>query len=217
MKHFVFAIVLSTAFSIGYAQKITFDVYGGLVSSTLRGDEDKLLPGDARFTRRFAFHGGIGINFPLNDILKINTGLSYTQRGSVIENAESSIYPVAGFTYHKVKIDYLELPLLLTVGSEAVYLIAGPQLSFVVNSDVRGLKSDDWGLKYGVGFDLSRYFMAQLLFYHGLSNMTGDSEVKMHNRYISLVVGVKPFAIRIKDTENKPKRKSQDIPHRTLD
>lgn len=220
MKQFLLVFLISLSFSNAYTQNATICFYAGLLGSRLTGDEDRILEGNARFVRRFAFQGSIALTCPLNDRFKIHTGIGYAQRGSQIESQDVFAFPVSGFYYNKVKIDYLEFPVLISLGNEFMYLMAGPQLAVIVHSDVRGIKSEDVGIKYGAGFELGRYVTAQLLLYHGLTNLTGSSEVKMYNRYMSLAIGAKLFRFRSQESTGNKKSKNKkefEVPHRTLE
>ena len=220
MKHVGLSIILAICAIDLYAQKITFDAYAGMITSTLRGDEDKLLS-SGRFDRRYAFQGGLLISVPVNDFLKFKTGIQYSQRGAAIQ-ASSFFYSVV-YVATTVKIDCVEVPLLFALGRENVHVFAGPQISFVSRSDVKGLQSPEYGIKYGLGFDFSRIVSAQILFYHGLTNMTGSSEAKMYNRYMGLVIGARIFSVNVAErdketsTRKRKKKKEFEVPHRTID
>ncbi len=154
------------------------EVYVGISSSMLRGDTD-----DADISRLNNIHGGFLFLIPMTESFRIKTGLGYSGRGANIEGKSA-------------KLNYAELPLLFSFGSEKFDFFAGPQFSLLVKSNNSLDETRDFGLKYGVS--AGQNVFARLIFYHGFSNVTDYPGVTVTNRYISLVVG---FRFRSKEAE----------------
>lgn len=154
------------------------ELYVGVSSSMLRGDTD-----DADISRLNSVHGGFLFLIPMTESFRIKTGLGYSARGANVEGSS-------------VKLNYVELPLLFSFGSEKFDFFAGPQFSLLVKSNSSLDETRDFGIKYGIS--AGEHVFARLLFYHGFSNVTDYPGATVTNRYISLVVG---FRFRSKEAE----------------
>lgn len=103
---------------------------GGLSIAELTGDDVD----DDNLDSRTGFLVGGWASFPLSDILSLTSGLYYVQKGA--EDAEQGVDVT-------LKLDYLEVPVLLQVGvfeSErtAFSLFAGPAIAFEIGCKIEG-------------------------------------------------------------------------------
>jgi hypothetical protein len=105
---------------------------------------------------------------------------------------------------------YLEFPFLISLGSKNAKVYFGPQYSALLKSDIEGIKENDFGIKYGLGFDTNGRLLLRFFAYTGLTNMLPVDMYKLKHRYIHVSVGFK----LIKSTYVMNKK---DIPHRALE
>lgn len=148
------------------------EVYAGGSGSMLRGDIE-----DDDISRRISLHGGFLFIVPITDsFFCIKTGLGYSGRGALLVGKD-------------IKLNYAEVPLLFSFGSEKFDFFIGPQLSFLIGSNNSLDNTRDVGVKYGISAGLSKNLFTRVVFYHGFSNVIDSADVKLTNRYISLVIG----------------------------
>lgn len=164
--------------------------------------------GRSALSRRFACNANILAGVPINEYLVVKAGLGYSQRGTVFQTA--SFPPFYGSETGTVKMDYLELPILIFAGPELIRIFAGPQFSFPLKNDF-DIDKNEFGLKYGLALDVSRWINVRIQLYKGFTNFTGTNEVVLKNNYVGFVAGIKIIKV------NSRSSKSGDIPHRQLD
>lgn len=119
----------------------------GIINATWKGDARQSFGSlidktDGYITERSrtGFYAGAAVDIPLNDIISIEPGFIYTQRG----------YGVRGnLTINALKIDalnarataqmhYIDMPVLLKVKPAGGFTVfAGPQVSYLVNNNLR--------------------------------------------------------------------------------
>lgn len=172
MKTLIALIFLVFIYDTAFSQNEGVELYFGISGSMLRGDTDK------DFSRRNSVQGGFLFLVPITEsFFGIKTGLGYSGRGALMKGKD-------------IKLNYAEVPLLFSLGSEKFDFFIGPQLSFLIGSNTSLDKTRDAGIKYGVSVGLGENLFAHALFYHGFSNVVDDYyDIKVTNRYIGLVLG----------------------------
>ncbi len=164
--------------------------------SWLGGDKS----GSEKFPARPGFQLGAVWELPLSNRVQLEPGLLYSNRGMGYENEETSTYepgqqPGNPYSYRysqKKRLHYLELPVY---ASATVYkglgVYAGPQVAFLMGAKqtnesngavstvrgTKGLSSLDFGLAAGIRYTPpNTFFSFQAGYYHGLSNLSSESD-----------------------------------------
>lgn len=171
MKKICITFSLLIAFSAAVSQDGGVELYFGGSSSTFRGEV-----GDVDISRRFSVQGGFLFLVPIAESFCIKTGLGYSGRGARADNRD-------------IKLNYVELPLLFSFGSEKFDFFAGPQFALLVGSNTSLGETRDFGVKYGVSAGLSESVFTRLTLYHGFSGIDDSPGADVTNRYISLALG----------------------------
>ncbi|ESU22929.1 hypothetical protein FEDK69T_17080 [Flavobacterium enshiense DK69] len=211
MKRIILTVAAIFAFGFANAQdkqsggKIRFGMKGGMNVATLTGDEEdtKSLIG---------VHVGGFVECRVNDKFAIQPELLFSMQGTKYEYSEFD-----GFdTYdveEKLKLNYLNIPIMVKYyATEKFNIEAGPQVGFLLSAkdeyDVSSsfgsasgeenvkdfVKSVDFGLNLGVGFDFTDNIFAGARYNFGLSNINDygdDDDFKSYNGVFSLSAGYK--------------------------
>ncbi|HSD13017.1 MAG TPA: porin family protein [Flavobacterium sp.] len=208
MKRIILAAVALLAFGFVKAQvkqsasNTRFGIKGGMNVATLTGDEEdtKSLIG---------LHIGGIVECKINDKFAIQPELLFSMQGTKYEYSGYD-----GFeTYYaedKFKLNYLNIPIMAKYyAAKKFYIEAGPQIGFLLSAryeysdSVYGsgeedakdyVKSVDFGLNIGAGFDFTDNVFAGVRYNFGLSNINDfedDDDFKSHNGVLSISAGYK--------------------------
>ncbi|MSP84348.1 MAG: PorT family protein [Flavobacteriaceae bacterium] len=193
MKKTLLLVVISLSLSIS-AQKskkeegITFGLKGGLNVSNFAGDiKDNSI--------RTSVHLGVFSEIMISDKFSLQPELLYSGQGY-----SGSAMP--GFS--RSKYDYINLPVLAKIYiAEKISIEAGPQIGFLVsakqrttddNDKISDQKTVDFGLNFGLAYDLKNGIFFQTRYNLGLSNVNSGSNanaIKFTNSVIQVSVGIK--------------------------
>ena len=163
MKKVPIIIFLILVVVQGYAQH-ELDIISGFTVSNLNGVEQ-----DIDTSPRFSWHGGVYGGFQLGKSFLIKSGLIYTMAG--LRLPEDSFR----FVNLTQKMDYLDLPVLVTYRLKKFRIQAGPQFSFLLRASLEdesvkeNFKNTYTGIRYGVSFHVSPSVTFQL---HGTASLT---------------------------------------------
>ena len=204
MKNFtkllIFVLMVTMTVN-GYSQ--TFGIKGGLNLANSHYKDDggslsyKMLPG---------FNFGVTGEFPINQMLFFETGLSISIKGA----KRSETYQSVKYDY-KHRLTYLEVPLTakakFEMGKAKFYGLFGPYLAYGIggqyyengvgtkikwgtDENKDDLKPLDYGLNIGVGveFDALQIGLTYGLGLANISAYTGEGS-KMSNNVIGLSIG----------------------------
>jgi hypothetical protein len=192
MKVLILCLVLAICSQVSVAQ-VSFGVKGGLNANyvTFR------FQGERQTSSGLDFHLGGYVNIPLNKKFSFRPELQFSRRGN---------------DYYK--LDYIELPLLLSyspikfmeieLGTNVGYLLSKNATFFSLN-DFNRL---DVGLTSGLRFNLPKGFFIASRYYYGFSSFlsgsyralnsndplitnSGDNNFYYYNRTIQLSIGYK--------------------------
>lgn len=142
MKKLFFLILAFFTLSFVQAQSLRLGLKAGGGLSTVRNH-----PLSKDFTHKFKLHGGLMGNMPLSEILHLQAEALYAQKGFEHKTGSTANYESA----------YLDVPLLARLNIGAVFLEAGPQVSFLLSSknnaaEFKGsTKSTVFGYTAGLG------------------------------------------------------------------
>jgi hypothetical protein len=140
------------------------------------------------FSRITHFQFGIDGERSLSEYTSVKAGLHYSRRGGAI--GESFFY---GTTFTQLKMNSLEIPVLLMLRPQNLVLFVGPQYALLLNAkhesaDVtNSLNTSSMDIRFGGGYSPQRGFGAQIHFVKGLSDITKQDGVKITTNYFSLV------------------------------
>ncbi|MFT3737483.1 MAG: porin family protein [Breznakibacter sp.] len=191
MKKFTFLFMWAVLGTIVFAQP-KFGIKAGLNLSNLKGEDESM---DARVAPLF----GAFAEFGISDKLAFHPELVYSMEGAKDKYSEVE----AGYDYSSeetIKLGYLNVPLLLKykIGS-GISVLAGPQVGFLLDAkskwelsedgentsgteDIKEyLKSTNFGLSFGAGWECEKGIGIDARYNLGLSNIydgEGDGEMK---------------------------------------
>ena len=125
-KIFVFFAFVMATVSAAQAQP-RFGVRAGANYSGISGDNV------ANLDRVFGFHAGITSQFYVtpDSFLTIHPEILYSQKGAEYEATD-----------FKVKLDYIDLPVLARINAGPLYFEGGPQLSFRIKEEINSDRDD---------------------------------------------------------------------------
>src|SRR4051812_2448424 len=133
--------------SLAIAQvKPSFGVRAGLSSAGMRGDAVNSLKNTIDFangmistTNHTGFFAGGYATIPVSTLLSVEPGLYYSQKGYELNGA----FNLKGLSFlgANAKADlnsqYIDIPVLLKANINGFQVFAGPQVSYLVQSDLR--------------------------------------------------------------------------------
>ncbi len=214
MKKVLLTAAAIFAFGFANAQEVKFGAKAGLNMANVNTSGDGSEGDD--YKSIIGFHVGGFAEIKISDKFAFQPELLFSTQGAKSEYSESAGgYTSSGET--KTKLSYLNIPLMAKYFvAEKFSLELGPQIGFLMSADqdsdstVTGpgindseststdikddMKSIDFGLNFGAGYDFTENLSAGLRYNLGLSN-TADYEnmgsYKAKNSVLSLSVGYK--------------------------
>jgi opacity protein-like surface antigen len=186
MKKVVLTAAAVFAFGFANAQDVKFGVKGGLNVATLTGDVD-----DA--SSKVGFHVGGFAEIKVSDKFAVQPELLFSTQGAKSDGDGT------------LNLSYVNIPVMAKFYvADAFSLEAGPQIGFLTAAKVkRGgesvdikdeLKSVDFGLNFGAGYNLTENLSAGLRYNLGLSDVfktEGGEDFKSKNSVFSVSLGYK--------------------------
>ncbi len=219
MKKLLLLFFVAAAGTATAQTPVTFGARAGVSVSGMRGDGVSNLQGLLDYTQgrvttsdRTGFYAGAYANIPLGTGVSVEPGLTYTQKGYNV-NGELGIKGL-DFLGANAKVqlqnDYIDVPLLLKYQTGGLSLFAGPQFSFLVNSNLRTTASvlgvsllnknidasnqfnkTDVALTGGIGYALTKNVSINAAYDYGLQKVDANQRIASFNRgaKIGLSVG----------------------------
>ncbi|MFC4817645.1 porin family protein [Flavobacterium sp. GCM10023249] len=184
MKKLLLTAAAIFAFSFANAQETKFGVKAGLNMADLGGDDADGIDS------KISFHVGGFAEIKLSDKFAFQPELVYSAQGGKVD----------GGTYN---FDYLNIPLMAKFyATEQFSIEAGPQVGFLMSGKIKPdsgdsvdvkdeLKSTDFGLNLGLGYNFTENISAGLRYNLGLSQVVDADNVDVKNNVFSLSVGYK--------------------------
>lgn len=190
----------------------------GLSSAGIRGEasnsfKNLLENTDGLITTndRNGFFAGGQVSIPVDETLAIEPGILYSQKGQVMKgnfNFKESDLLQANATA-RLTLHYIDLPVMIKANFDELYFFAGPQLSYLLNADVRmsagllGLNfvnknfdassqfnNVDVALSGGMGYQLDNGLFLTASYNHGLSKLDKGNNIKAYNRALRVGIGM---------------------------
>jgi hypothetical protein len=145
-------------------------VKGGLNLAQLYVDQ----PNAEDENMKVGYHFGVFGKIPVTDFLAVQPEVLYSNVGSKVTYGGSNLADLLGIEPGEVRfnLNYVQVPVALTVNIGPVNVHAGPYLSYLVSANVKDLKKSDlstgdiqelktedfnrfdYGLVGGIGFDV---------------------------------------------------------------
>ncbi|MCE7054941.1 PorT family protein [Algoriphagus sp. AGSA1] len=166
-----------------------FGVRGGASLFNFGGDDVS----ENSYTNRVGFHvGGYAMLF-MTDRLALEPGVYYSVKGTQNDD----------FIDSRAILNYVDVPVLLRLyPSDGFNVFLGPQISFLANSKFEGdffgntvsydsdaIKETDFGLVFGLGYNLPKGFNVQASYDYGVTPIFKDSDADVYNRGFKLSAG----------------------------
>ncbi len=210
------SIIVST---IAIAQvNPSFGIRAGATSSRMQGDAMKSFENLLEFTNgmistesRTGFFAGANANIPLSDVMSLEPGLYYSQKGYQLKgalNLKGVEFLVANAKV-QLNTDYVDLPVVLKAKLGGFQIFAGPQVSYLTKADLRttagalgfnvvNSKMDvseqfnrwDAGVTGGVGYKFINGFSVTAAYDHGLTKADANRNLESYNRSFKVGVGL---------------------------
>jgi hypothetical protein len=210
------SIAIST---ISFAQiNPSFGVRAGVSSSGMRGDAVNNLKNMLDFangmittSNRTGFFAGGYATIPFTDVISMEPSLYYSQKGYELNgdlNIKGAEF-IGANAKAKLNAQYIDLPVLLKANFNGFQLFAGPQISYLMQADLRttagvfgfnllNRKMDatdqfnrwDAGLTGGLGYQFNNGFNVMASYDHGLSKVDANKNLNSYNRSFKVGVGM---------------------------
>lgn len=193
---FVLSVQAQTTEVQSESKEVRFGAKAGLNIADLSNAENGKI--------RTNFHIGGVVEFTINKKYAIQSELIYSRQGS-----KALIYENRSKIDVVVKQDYVNIPIMFKQYHESGLSIQmGPQVGFLVRSEYEekmagltvaqdlksAMRSVDFGLNFGVGYDLPVGLFFDARYNLGLTNIFKESfggELRSQNRVFQLSVGYK--------------------------
>jgi hypothetical protein len=131
---------------------------------------------DGTYKDVLGFQLGMVLDIVPINLLHIQPGFMYILKGTE-NNGES------------VSAHYIEIPLLLSLNVSIIRANVGPYLGIYLMSGNDNFFGQDFGLSFGLGVDIWKFYIGALYDY-GFINMSSNKSIKVFNRTIGLNIGV---------------------------
>lgn len=142
------------------------------------------------YNNRIGYHVGLYNSFFLGNSVAIEPGVFYSVKGTQNDDLVNS----------RAILNYVDIPVLLRLYlTDGLNVFGGPQISFLTDSrfegdlfgstvsfDTEAVNNTDFGLLFGLGYNLPRGLNLQASYNYGLSPVFKNSNVDVYNRGFQL-------------------------------
>lgn len=217
-KKILLILVLFTGTVAMAQQKTGFGIRAGILSSEMKGEAVNNLKNLLDFTDgmvttrgRTGFFAGVNADIPMGKNLSIEPGLYYSQKGYELagELNVKGLEFLGANAKAQLQSQYLDIPLLLKFNSGGLQLFAGPQLSYLMKSDLRTTAGVlginllnktldatsqfnrwDAALSAGIGYKFSNGISISGAYDYGLMKVDKNSTIDSYTRGLKLGLGI---------------------------
>jgi len=122
-------LISCTIVSVQLTAQVKFGLKAGMNLANISQVKDEL-----NTKMRFAYHGGVNVDFGINRNFSFQTGLLFTSKGYDIDleaKYENQAVEIDG--YHRTIYNYIELPLYPTIKIEGFQIFAGPYVAMGIS------------------------------------------------------------------------------------
>jgi len=219
MKRQILLLAFTAIASFSFAQvKPSFGVRGGVTNSGMRGDAVNNLRDILDYTNgmvttnnRTGFFAGPYVSIPLSENFSIDPSLLYSQKGYEMRGSIS----IKGMDFlganakAQLQSQYIDLPLVAKANFGGFQIFAGPQLSYLMKSDLRttagvlgfnllNKKFDvsdqfnkwDAAVTGGVGYQFANGLNISAAYDHGLSKVDKNQNMSSYNQAFKVGLGM---------------------------
>lgn len=198
-KLLVFAVLASFSLvATAQEEDVRFGAKVGVNLASISGDNTD------GFDGRTSFHLGSVVEIPITDKLAFQPEVLYSSQGAKLEN---TLLGVSVKT--TTKLDYINIPLIAKYYvAQGLSIQAGPHIGFLISAKSKietigtdnetdiddNIKSIDFGLNFGLGYQLDMGVFFDARYSLGLSNINDTAtsdDIKQKNSVIQLSVGYK--------------------------
>jgi hypothetical protein len=181
MKKLIFSALALCAFGFANAQDMKFGVKGGVQFTNFTGDGE--------WDGKTGFYVGGLVDFTISESFHVQPELLYSMEGAEVDMGEFGTFDYG--------ISYLRIPIMAKYYiMEGLNLQAGPEIAFKIGTAEDAVddavKSMDFGLGIGAGYELENGLMFDARYNLGLSNIAEDgdeADVEVKNTGIMLGLG----------------------------
>jgi len=196
--------------SVSAIAQVKPTLQAGLIQSTWKGDAKQSLSslidetnGVITSKDRTGFYIGGGIDLPLGDVVSVEPGLVYTQRGYGLKgNLTINDLKIAGVNARAIsQMQYVDVPVMVKIKpAGGLTLFAGPQVSYLTKNNLRAevavlgfslLNSDmditdqfnrwDMGVKGGAGYEFENGLGIVASYERGFNRIDNNQNFKVFN------------------------------------
>jgi len=185
---------------------------GGLNGSIFKNGNSVTSDHSRIYSPTFGFIGGIGSQYILGE-----TGILFSTQGTKLTLIGSNKKP-------EIKLNYLDVPLMVVVAPENFRFFLGPQISFLNSAKQGGTSVTDfyektnWSIRFGAGYERRRILL-QLHFVNGLTDINKSDDFEYRTRTFQINLGYMIFSNFGILQGKKAKKKEDDIvpSHRVIE
>jgi Outer membrane protein beta-barrel domain len=215
MKKIILSVTLLVLFQNLTAQNVRFGLKGGLNVANQKFT-GSLSPTNSSI---IGLNIGVFTEIKFSNEIALQPELLFSMQGSSFDLRVSDGFTTVD-TSNKFDLGYINLPVMLKYyASEDFFIEFGPQVGFLINADLetkangRSVKQDlkklftnnDFGLNFGLGFNVNPNLFFDARYNLGLSNIAevdSNSDDSIKNRVFSIGIGYR----------FKPKKKMEEQP-----
>jgi hypothetical protein len=213
-------VLLATvvASSVALAQtKSSLTIRGGISSASIKGDAVQSLDNLLDYTNGMitkgsntGFYGGASVSLPLNEMLSLEPGVFYAQKGAELKGqlAIKGLEFLGANAKAKLTLHYIDLPMVLKANINGFQIFAGPQVSYLAKADLKTTAGAlgfnllnktmdateqfnrwDAGITGGIGYQFDNGFNVSASYDHGLTKMDANKNMDVYTRSFKVGVG----------------------------
>lgn len=220
MKKGILLIAASVITISSFSQdKVSFGIKGGFSSARMQGEAMNslgnlvdLTGGYVTTNSRSGFFAGGNVSLPVSENISIEPGLYYTQKGYEMRGdlQWKAVDFLSAAATAKLDAQYVDLPLLLKANFGGFQVFAGPQVSYLVNADLKtkagilgiNLLNKNWdvtneynrwdaGVTGGIGYQFKNGVNLSAAYDHGLSRVDANQSLEAYNRSFKVGLGMR--------------------------
>ncbi len=211
----ILTVVMST---FSFAQsKISYGFRVGVSSANMRGDAVQSLHDVLDFAKNYVSSGsrtgfftGTYVNIPMGNTFSVEPGLNFAQKGYQLKGSLNvkAVGILGANAKVQLQLNYVELPLLLKAQVGGLQLFAGPQISYLMNADLKASAGAlgfnllsyklpvtsqfnhwDTGLTGGIGYQFNNGLNLMASYDYGLSKVDAKKNFNAYNKMMKIAVG----------------------------
>ena len=212
----LFASIIISTLAIAQSTP-SFGIRAGVSSSSMKGDAVSNLQNLLDFTggavatsARAGFFAGANASIPLSDLVSVEPGLYYSQKGYEMKgelNLKGVEFLGANAKAQLVS-QYVDLPVLLKLNLNGFQIFAGPQVSYLTKADLKTTAGVlgfnllnktidatdqfnrwDAAVTGGIGYRFANGVSLSASYDHGLSKVDANQNLDSYNRSFKVGLG----------------------------